>query len=132
MSRINPIKIDRPKPYLLRAEWADGKITMMTLEMFRRECPCAYCKGEKVGSKVYSHPVEVKDEPGAFELEYLKPIGNYALAVKWNNGHDTGIYTWDYFREIMVKNDVTGNEDSLALEEKKYDKNKKKIRLDVL
>ncbi|MFN3196109.1 MAG: gamma-butyrobetaine hydroxylase-like domain-containing protein [Chlorobiota bacterium] len=132
MSRINPIKIERPKPYLLQAEWADGKKAMMTLEMFRRECPCAYCKGEKVGNKVYSHPVEVKDEPGAFDLEYLKPIGNYALAVKWKNGHDTGIYTWDYFREIMVKNDVTGNEESLAQEEKKYDKNKKKIKLDVL
>lgn len=132
MSRINPIKINRPKPYLLQAEWSDGKKAIISLEMLRRECPCAYCKGEKVGNKVYSNPIEVKNEPGAFEISGMKPIGNYALAVMWKSGHDTGIYTWDYFREIMVKNDITDNEEELNAQAKKYETSKKKIKLDVL
>lgn len=132
MSRINPIKINRPEPYLLKAEWADGKTAIISLEMLRRECPCAYCKGEKVGNKVYSHPVDVKDEPGAFDLEDLKSIGNYAAAIKWKSGHDTGIYTWDYFREILVKNDITNDEEALKIQAQKYEKSKKKIKLDML
>jgi DUF971 family protein len=132
MSRINPIKINKPEPYLLQAEWADGKKAIISLEMLRRECPCAYCKGEKVGNKVYSHPIEVKDEPGAFEVKDMKPIGNYALAVMWKSGHDTGIYTWDYFREILVKNDITNDKEALKLQAEKYEKSKKKIKLDVL
>ena len=62
----------------------------------------------------------------------MKPIGNYALAVMWKSGHDTGIYTWDYFREIMVKNDITDNEEELNAQAEKYEKSKKKIKLDVL
>ena len=132
MGRINPTKITRPKPYLLEAEWADGKKAIISLEMLRRECPCAYCKGEKVGSKVYSHPIAVKEEPGAFEIENMKPVGNYAVAVKWKSGHDTGIYTWDYFREILVKNDISENQEQLEQQAQKYEKTKKKIKLDVL
>lgn len=132
MSRINPIKIDRPEPYLLKAEWADGKTAIIALEMLRRECPCAFCKGEKVGTRIYSHPIEVKSEPGAFELEFMKPVGNYAVAIKWKSGHDSGIYTWDYFREILVKNDITNDEDAKNEQAEKYEKSKKKIKLNML
>lgn len=132
MAKLNPTKINRPEPYLLRAEWADGFSAIISLEKFRRECPCAYCKGEKVGNKVYSEPIEVKDEPGAFELVDLKPIGNYALAAKWKNGHDTGIYTWEYFRKIMEVNDISDDKEALEKCKQKFDKNKKKIKLDVL
>lgn len=132
MSRINPIKIHRPEPYLLQAEWADGKTAIISLEMLRKECPCAYCKGEKVGSKVYSHPVEVKNGPGAFEIDFMKPIGNYAVAIMWKSGHDSGIYTWDYFREIMIANDITNDEAELQSQAEKYNTRKKTIKLKTL
>jgi DUF971 family protein len=132
MSRINPIKINRPEPYLLQAEWEDGKKAIISLEMLRRECPCAHCKGEKVGNKVYSHPVDVKDGPGAYDLQDMKPIGNYAIAIMWKSGHDTGIYTWDYFRDILVRNDITNDEEALKAQAEKYEKSKKKIKLNML
>lgn len=129
MNKISPTKITRPEPYLLQAEWADGKTATISLEMLRRECPCAYCKGEQVGTKVYSKPMEIKNRMGTFEIVFMKPVGNYAVAIRWKNGHDSGIYTWDYFREIMVKNDINGNEKVLKEEAEKYEVRKKQIEL---
>jgi len=34
--------------------------------------------------------------PGKYELLRLTPVGNYAVAAVWGDGHDTGIYSWDY------------------------------------
>jgi DUF971 family protein len=30
----------------------------------------------------------------------VEPAGNYALRIHWNDGHNTGIYTFDYFRQV--------------------------------
>jgi DUF971 family protein len=36
----------------------------------------------------------------ALKIEEVAPVGNYALQIHWNDGHDSGIYTWDYLRSI--------------------------------
>jgi DUF971 family protein len=66
---------------------------------------------------------------GTFEIVFMKPVGNYAVAIRWKNGHDSGIYTWDYFREVMVSNDISGNEEALKEEAAKYEVRKKQIEL---
>lgn len=129
---IAPINILRPKPYLLQADWNDGTSYVISLETFRKECPCAYCKGEKIGNKVLSEPIEVKDEPGAFILKDLKAIGNYAITALWENGHDTGIYTWEYFFNIFKKNDIKYNNEKIKFFEGRFKNQSKKIKLDVL
>jgi DUF971 family protein len=30
----------------------------------------------------------------------IEPVGNYAIRINWSDGHNTGIYSWDHFREI--------------------------------
>lgn len=129
MSKLNPKSIKRPLPYLLEADWNDFK-GVISLENLRRECPCAECTGESIGNIVYSRPKEVKNEPGAFDLLNLKPIGNYAIAAAWANGHQTGIYTWEKFREIFEKYNL--DEKSLIELAEKNKKNAKKIQLSVL
>jgi len=43
---------------------------------------------------------------GRNELVELIPKGNYAIAAKWADGHNTGIYTWDDWRQIFEENEL--------------------------
>lgn len=125
-----PVKITRPKPFLLQIEWSDGYMGVISLETLRRKCPCATCTGEQIGNMVYSKPYEVRIEPGVFDLKEMKPIGNYALSTKWGNGHSTGIYTYDLLREIFQDNMIKPEE--IEELEKKAAKESKKIQLNVM
>jgi len=126
-----PIEIKRPSPMILYAKWQDGYEAQITTEEFRRACRCAHCTGESVGDKIFSRPKPVKNEPGVFQLESLTPVGNYAVQAAWANGHDTGIYTWDYFREVFEKNNLDTPEKLEAAKAKELTESKK-IKLDVL
>ncbi len=130
MNTKNPIKINRPKPYLLFAEWADGYSATIELETLRRSCPCAECTGEAIGNKVYSVAQSIKIEPGVFELISLKPVGQYALSAEWKNGHSTGLYTWDKLRFIFEQFAI--KEEDIPSFEEKYKKESKKIQLKVM
>jgi ATP-binding protein involved in chromosome partitioning len=44
--------------------------------------------------------VDVADVPEQIKPTRLQYSGNYALKVAWNDGHDTGLYTWDYLAEL--------------------------------
>ena len=36
----------------------------------------------------------------SYKMTALDPVGNYALQPTWDDGHHTGIYTWQYLRKI--------------------------------
>jgi len=126
----NPTNITRPKPFLLSAKWADGFSGTVSLEIFRKACPCAECTGEKVGDVIYSRPKPVKFEPGAFELIDLKPVGSYAICAFWKNGHDTGLYTWTYFRKIFEQHKLSAQEQDKI--ERKLGNDKRNISFNII
>ncbi len=99
-----PKKISRPKPYLLKFEWPDGLETIIEVKAFRKECPCAECKGETIAGKVVSFPKIDMFKPGQYELKRIEPVGNYAISAVWGDGHDSGIYDWAYLRNLCEKN----------------------------
>lgn len=87
-------------------EWKDGHLSSWTFQWLRDACPCATCheareaSGMAVGERkpqpmqilpMYQAPVK--------PLE-ATPVGRYALRFKWNDGHESGIYSWDYLRRI--------------------------------
>lgn len=120
--RINPIEIKKLNEFLLFAKWQDGYEATIKLEDLRKNCPCAECTGEAARDKIYSLPKPIQFEPGVFDLEDLKTVGNYAVAARWKNGHDTGIYTWDKFKEIFDKHRLIQDEIDKVNQEKKKDK----------
>jgi DUF971 family protein len=87
-------------------EWRDGHHSQYTFPFLRNACPCALCDEER--SKSGRHPGEGPPvKPG--ELPMFKPqakplsaegVGKYALRFKWNDGHELGIYSWQWLREI--------------------------------
>ncbi|HEX7618535.1 MAG TPA: DUF971 domain-containing protein [Verrucomicrobiae bacterium] len=78
----------------------DGGESFIPLEMLRRCCPCAGCKGETdIMGNVYKNP-ERPLSPGAFELTRIITVGGYAIQPVWADGHATGIYSFDYLKRV--------------------------------
>jgi DUF971 family protein len=78
--------------------WSDGVRCIYPNEILRGYCPCAHCQG---------HGGTINFVPGGnSELRDLQPVGNYALALKWGDGHETGIYTFEYLRSLAERPEV--------------------------
>lgn len=103
-----PKKIRKPKTFLLYAEWDDGFSATIKLEKFRQACPCATCNEDEFHPK--QAPAMQTMTIGKNDLVKLEPVGNYAIAAAWGDGHNTGIYPWGLFREIFEKNSLTHKE----------------------
>jgi DUF971 family protein len=84
----------------LAIKWDDGSESYVNLEKLRRHCPCAGCKGERdIMGNLYKAP----DKPlaqSAFQLIKVATIGGYAIQPFWGDGHSTGLYSYDYLREV--------------------------------
>jgi DUF971 family protein len=82
----------------LAIKWEDGSESFIPLERLRRACPCAGCKGEMdVMGNLYKGP-EQPLTPAAFRLVRLERVGTYAVQPVWEDGHATGIYSFEYLR----------------------------------
>ncbi|MFM7100663.1 MAG: DUF971 domain-containing protein [Verrucomicrobiota bacterium] len=84
----------------LAIRWSDGSESFVALEILRRFCPCAGCLGEKdIFGTVYKAP-DRPYGPQAFELRQLRPVGGYAVQPVWGDGHQTGLYTWEWLERV--------------------------------
>lgn len=94
MSESNPVEVrhDRDNGRVV-IKWDDDVRLQYPLDDLRNACPCAACRGHSPGEV---EPPSVK----GIGLMNIAPVGNYALKFTWSDGHDTGIYTWPYLREV--------------------------------
>ena len=84
----------------LAIKWADGGESFIALEKLRRECPCAGCKGEMdVMGNLYKGP-EIKLRPESFALRSLVQVGTYAIQPTWADGHNSGLYAYEYLQKV--------------------------------
>lgn len=83
----------------LRITWKDGHESVYPLDILRELCPCVVCRGghDKMGAE---HDPDVLSLTPArsYSLTDLQLAGNYALQLEWDDGHDSGIYTFEYLR----------------------------------
>jgi len=86
----------------LAVKWEDGAESFIPLETLRRACPCAGCKGElDVMGRLAKGP-ERPLTARSFELVRLNAVGGYAVQPVWADGHQTGLYAFDYLRELAA------------------------------
>lgn len=78
----------------LEIEFDDGTIFRYPAELLRVESPSAEVQGHNPNHKV---TVAGQRHVGILSLE---PIGHYALRIKFDDQHDTGIYSWNYLYEL--------------------------------
>jgi DUF971 family protein len=105
-----PFKIKKEHDGLLLAEWDDGFKSTIKLEKLRNECPCADCREKNDQSGKASKFIMPTFKQGKNELTKLTPVGNYAINAVWGDGHDTGIYPWDFLRVIFENYKLSENE----------------------
>ncbi len=79
----------------LAIKWDDGTESFIRLETLRRACPCAACQG---GRELPEH--SRAEPPPAFQLERVAPVGAYGVQPVWADGHNTGLFTYDYLWEL--------------------------------
>ena len=84
----------------LLIKWDDDSETMVGLKYLRDECPCAGCKGETILLKTYRPAKPASTSPEMYKVKDIQVVGGYAIQITWKDGHNTGIYTWDYLKEI--------------------------------
>lgn len=80
----------------LRIRWKDGHASEYEPRSLRLACPCAGCVDEMTGERMLT-PEMV--DPGVYP-ERIQYVGRYALQFFWSDGHETGIYPFDYLRRL--------------------------------
>ena len=110
-----PLPIDqRKKPTAVKVHvktgegvditWADGHCSHFDFPYLREHCPCATCNDERAKKETASSHL-----PASPLLPMYKPtpraqsatqVGNYAIQIYFNDGHSTGIFSYDYLRSM--------------------------------
>lgn len=73
-------------------DWSDGFRTSFPWTYLRANCPSA---GERA-SRDDPNPLAILKSTPSSEVVAAKLVGNYALNITWADGHNAGIYTWEY------------------------------------
>ena len=87
------LKVDKERRQLT-VSFDDGASFSLTAELLRVMSPSAEVQGHS--------PEERVTVPGKKSVRILRiePVGNYAARIVFDDGHDTGLYTWAYLREL--------------------------------
>jgi len=86
----------------LAIKWDSGEESYIALEKLRRFCPCAGCNGERdIMGNVYKAPPKPLT-PLAFQLREINYVGGYALQPRWGDGHNSGLYSFDYLQRLAA------------------------------
>lgn len=93
---IEPREIMQEGDGSLRITWADGRECVYNAPDLRRSCPCAQCVNEWTGQRVLK-PEAIADD---LSMNDISIVGRYALNFRWSDGHETGIYSFSYLREL--------------------------------
>ncbi len=103
---IEPREIKQEGDAGLRITWADGHVCRYLAVGLRRACPCAQCVNEWTGQRVLK-PETISQE---LTITNLSIVGRYALNFRWSDGHETGIYSFRYLRELCEQDDLEEND----------------------
>jgi DUF971 family protein len=91
-----PTKIKKVSPGELLILWADGHETHHIAAKLRGMCPCASCKDEITGIRIVL-PMHIPDD---IEFRKINLVGQYAVQFDFSDAHHTGIYSFEYLREL--------------------------------
>ncbi len=100
------------KQRLIQITWDDGHVSQYDFDYLRKICPCAGCRPwvHGVGERGVA-PDSVKNARGDIRgPEDLSLVGAYALNIRFADGHNTGIYTWQYLRSLCPCEEHAGRE----------------------
>ena len=101
-TELQPVEITLDRVKHLKMLWSDGSESTIALLQLRKACPCAGCREER--AERAKNPLAVMPPEGnvleMVTVAKAELVGNYALKITWNDGHDVGLYDYALLREI--------------------------------
>ncbi len=92
------------KTALLELTYSDGGLYSLPAEFLRVYSPSAEVRGHGQGQEVLQvGKLNVK-------IDKIEPVGHYAVRLRFDDGHDTGIYSWEYLRELALQQQTMWDE----------------------
>lgn len=99
---LQPVELKlTPEKHLLIV-WSDGERRQYTAKELRDRCPCATCREKRSAPAAPATllPVLSMEEARPTAILGMKPIGQYAYGIHFSDNHDTGIFTFEFLREL--------------------------------
>lgn len=98
-----PTHLDLKKDKGLTVQWADGASSYYSIAYLRKMSPSAEMRelrSEMATNPLTILPSSMASHRGPLTAASAELVGNYALRIRFSDGHDTGIFSWDYLRSI--------------------------------
>ena len=87
---------------MVAVTWDNQGIDYLSLEVLRKNCPCAFCSGEKdVFGQIYKGPNQELND-NAVSMASFSFIGLYGIKIVWKDGHSDGIFTFDLIKKLIT------------------------------
>jgi len=93
LTRINYARSRR----VLELEFADGISGELSAEFLRVHSPSAEVRGHGPGQET------LQTGKRDVQVSAINPVGHYAIQLVFDDGHDSGLFSWDYLRELCSK-----------------------------
>jgi DUF971 family protein len=93
----------KPRPTEIRLHKARRLLDITFDDGARFELPCEYLRVYSPSAEVRGHaPGQETLQIGKEEvnIEAIEPVGSYAVMLRFSDGHDTGIYNWEWLYEL--------------------------------
>ena len=98
-----PIKIKLIEKNELLIIWDDKNESVLELRELRKRCPCATCLAERdKQSKMYI-PLFAENQ---VTVKSINQVGKYAVQITWNDGHNSGIYEYNFLKNFSEKTKI--------------------------
>ena len=94
---MKPLTVKVIEKKILSIKWDDDFESAAELKTLRRNCPCATCSSQRENQSESYIPLFYEDQ---IVPEDIYEVGNYAIGIKWRDGHNTGIYEFHLLRQI--------------------------------
>lgn len=109
-----PAQLDLDREKGLTVVWDDGHSDFFSIPLLRAMSPSADARALR--DEMARNPLTVlpPSRGGGGPLQALgaELVGNYAIRIRFSDGHDTGIYSWKYLRELAAKSPSNASKES--------------------
>ena len=95
---VEPVQIVQESPSEVSIKWSDDTESRFTAAALRRSCPCAGCINEWTGEKMLDAG-KISDD---LTFRKVAIVGRYALNFDFSDGHETGIFSFKYLKDLRV------------------------------
>lgn len=100
------VRVDKTGGTGVTIEWRDGHQSHWSFRWLRDACPCATCveareaEGRAPGVPKAKPATLLPMYQAPIRPDDVEPVGKYALRFRWNDGHEAGLFSWDYLRNV--------------------------------